>query len=124
MKELDELIDHAVHVARYQECPGRHGFLFDADDHGGAVHRCLHGIMHLIEDHAKTAGIPRAICSQQAGGGGQADPGTAASGCRMRRKRWSTLYVRWRRSGVLTGRRRLRICDLHFIEKICDQYRL
>lgn len=54
---IDELIDHAVHVAKYQEKPGRQDFC-GSEDHGGAVHRCLHGIMHLIEDHAKTAGIP------------------------------------------------------------------
>lgn len=54
---VDELIRHAVHVAQYQERPGRTDFC-DKDDHNGAVHRCLHGIMHLIEDHAKAAGIP------------------------------------------------------------------
>ena len=54
---IEELIEHAVHVAKYQESPGRQDFC-DADDHGGAVHRCLHGIMHLIEDHAKKADIP------------------------------------------------------------------
>lgn len=53
----DELIEHAVHVARYQERPGRQDFC-DPEDHGGSVHRCLHGIMHLIEDHAENAGIP------------------------------------------------------------------
>lgn len=54
---IDELIDHALHVAKYQERPGRQDFC-EADDHGGAVHRCLHSIMHLIEDHAKKADIP------------------------------------------------------------------
>ena len=54
---IQELVDHAIHVAKYQERPGRQDFC-DANDHGGAVHRCLHGIMHLIEDHAKKAGIP------------------------------------------------------------------
>ena len=54
---VDELISHAVHVAKYQERPGRMDFCNDRQ-HGGAVHRCLHGIMHLIEDHAKAAGIP------------------------------------------------------------------
>ncbi|MCI5868640.1 MAG: ferrous iron transport protein B [Dorea sp.] len=54
---IDELIQHALHVAKYQERPSRQDFC-DADDHGGAVHRCLHGIMHLIEDHAKEADIP------------------------------------------------------------------
>ena len=54
---VDELIEHAVHVARYQERPGRQDFC-DPEDHGGSVHRCLHGIMHLIEDHAENVGIP------------------------------------------------------------------
>ena len=54
---VEELVSHALHIAQYQERPGRTDFC-DKDDHGGAVHRCLHGIMHLIEDHAKTAGIP------------------------------------------------------------------
>ena len=52
-----ELVDHAVHVAHYQERPGRQDFC-GPDDNGGAVHRCLHSIMHLIEDHAERAGIP------------------------------------------------------------------
>lgn len=54
---VDELISHAVHVAKYQESPGRKDFCHK-EDHDGAVHRCLHGIMHLIEDHAKKAGVP------------------------------------------------------------------
>ena len=54
---IDELVDHAVHVARYQERPARQDFC-DKNDHGGAVHRCLHGVMHLIEDHAQRAGLP------------------------------------------------------------------
>ena len=54
---VDELIDHAIHVAKYQERPGRMDFCGE-DDHGGAVHRCIHAIIHLIEDHAKAAGIP------------------------------------------------------------------
>ena len=54
---VDELVRHAVHVAKYQEKPGRTDFC-GMNDHGGAVHRCLHAIMHLIEDHAEAAGIP------------------------------------------------------------------
>lgn len=54
---IDELVSHALHVAKYQERPGRQDFC-DVNDHGGAVHRCLHGIMHLIEDHAQAADIP------------------------------------------------------------------
>ncbi len=54
---ISELIDHAIHVAKYQERPGRQDFCSESED-GGAVHRCLHGIMHLIEDHAQKADIP------------------------------------------------------------------
>ncbi len=54
---VDELVQHAIHVAKYQERPGRMDFC-DQKDHGGAVHRCLHSIMHLIQDHAESAGIP------------------------------------------------------------------
>lgn len=55
---IGELIDHVIHVARYRECPGRLDFC-DADgEDDGAVHRCIHAIIHLIEDHAKRAHIP------------------------------------------------------------------
>ena len=54
---VDELIDHAIHVAYYQEKPSVVDFC-DEFDHGGAVHRAIHGIMYLIEDHAKRANIP------------------------------------------------------------------
>ena len=54
---VDELVRHAVHIAKYQEQPLRQDFC-DATDHGGAVHRCLHAVIHLIEDHAQKAGLP------------------------------------------------------------------
>ena len=54
---VDELVRHAVHIAKYQEKPGRQDFC-DSSDHGGAVHRCLHAIAHLIEDHAEQTGLP------------------------------------------------------------------
>lgn len=54
---IDELTGHALHVAKYQESPRRIDFC-GPDKKGGAVHRCLHAIMHLIEDHAERAGIP------------------------------------------------------------------
>ena len=54
---IRELIEHAIHVAYYQERPLRMDFC-DEDDNGGAVHRCLHGICHLIDDHARAADIP------------------------------------------------------------------
>ena len=54
---IDELVSHALHIARYRECPGRVDFCAK-DQNGGAVHRCLHSIMHMIEDHAEAAQIP------------------------------------------------------------------
>lgn len=54
---IDELIHHAIHIAKYRERPGRNDFC-EEDDHDGAVHRCLHAIIHLIADHAKEAEIP------------------------------------------------------------------
>ncbi len=54
---IDELVRHAVHVAKYQERPLRQDFC-GSDDHGGAVHRSLHAVCHLIEDHARAAGLP------------------------------------------------------------------
>ena len=54
---VDELVQHAIHVAHYQEKPIRQDFC-GPEDNGGAVHRCLHAVGHLIEDHARAAGIP------------------------------------------------------------------
>jgi len=54
---IEELVEHAIHIAYYQECPIRQDFC-DKTENGGAVHRCLHGISHLIEDHAEKAQIP------------------------------------------------------------------
>ena len=54
---VEELISHALHVAKYDEKPGRNDFC-GKNDHGGAVHRCIHSVMYMIEDHAEKAGIP------------------------------------------------------------------
>ena len=54
---VDEVVNHAIHVARYNEGPARQDFC-SPTEHGGAVHRCLHAIMHFIEDHAQAADIP------------------------------------------------------------------
>ena len=62
---IDELVRHAIHIAHYQECPGRQDFC-DERDHGGAVHRCLHSVMHLIEDHAVRTGLPVRFASAKA----------------------------------------------------------
>ena len=54
---VDELVKHALHIAKYQEKPLRQDFC-DSTDNGGAVHRCIHAVVHLIEDHAEKAGLP------------------------------------------------------------------
>lgn len=54
---IEELVEHALHAARFVETPAVHDFC-STDDHGGAVHRCLHSLMFLIEDHAQQASIP------------------------------------------------------------------
>ena len=55
---IGELVDHALHVARFRERPGRRDFCAPDGSDGGALHRCIHGIANLIEDHAVTAHIP------------------------------------------------------------------
>ena len=62
---IEELVSHAIHIAKYQEKPTRQDFC-DQNDHGGAVHRCLHAVMHLIEDHAAAAGIPLRFAASKA----------------------------------------------------------
>ncbi len=62
---IDELVQHAVHVAYYQEKPQIEDFC-DENDNGGAVHRCIHAVIHLIEDHAKRAGIPVRFAANKA----------------------------------------------------------
>lgn len=62
---VDELIKHAMHIAKHQECPGVQDFC-DKDDHGGAVHRCIHAVVHLIEDHADRAKIPSLFAAVKA----------------------------------------------------------
>ena len=54
---VSELIDHALHIAKYQERPTRQDFC-SKEDHGGAIHRAIHAVQHVIEDHAERAGIP------------------------------------------------------------------
>ncbi len=62
---VDELVSHALHVAHYQEKPLRQDFC-DENDHGGAVHRCLHAVSHLIEDHAVRAALPIRFAASKA----------------------------------------------------------
>ena len=55
---IDELIEHAIHAARYDERPRRMDFCDDSGEDGGAVHRCIHAVMHLIDDHARRRHLP------------------------------------------------------------------
>ncbi len=61
---VDELVRHAIHIAHYQERPGRQDFC-DPQDHQGAVHRCLHAVIHLIEDKAKAVGLPKRFAASK-----------------------------------------------------------
>lgn len=76
---VGELVKHAIHVARYQEKPGITDFC-DKNDHHGALHRALHGIMHLIEDHAKAAGIPLRFAASKLVGGSSRGAGARSGG--------------------------------------------
>lgn len=62
---VDELVKHAIHIAKYQERPLRQDFC-DKQEHGGAVHRCIHAVEHLIEDHAENADIPVSFAATKA----------------------------------------------------------
>jgi len=62
---IDELVAHAIHIAQYQERPQVDDFC-DENDNGGAVHRCIHGVIHLMEDHAKRADIPVRFAASKA----------------------------------------------------------
>ncbi len=62
---IHELVEHAIHIAKYQEKPLRTDFC-GPDDHGGAVHRCIHAVVHLIEDHAKAADLPVRFAAHKA----------------------------------------------------------
>ena len=62
---VHELIEHAIHIAKYQEKPQRQDFC-DETDHGGAVHRCIHAVVHLIQDHAEKAGLPQRFAATKA----------------------------------------------------------
>ena len=68
---VHELVEHAMHIAKYQEKPGRQDFC-SKEDHGGAVHRCLHSLMHLVEDHAQRAGLPARFAASRLVAGDEA----------------------------------------------------
>lgn len=107
---IDELVQHAVHVAKYQEQP-KEMDLCDVNDDGGAVHRCLHAIMHLIEDHAKAARIPVRFAASKLAEG---DP-LIMSSLNLdtnEKKCWNISSNRWKQNVDLTVQRRSPICVL------------
>ena len=115
---IGELIDHAMHVAKYQERPGRMDFC-DADDHGGAVHRCLHGIMHLIEDHAKKAGIPVRFAASKLAEGDE----LVLDRLRLDQNEKETLehmVTQMEKERGLDRAAAMADMRFHFIQKVCD----
>ena len=113
---IDELVEHAIHVAKYQEQP-RTMDLCDVNDDGGAVHRCLHAIMHLIEDHAKAAGIPLRFAASKLAEGDS----LIMNSLNLDENEKETLrayhYRRWKQSAAWTVQQPLHICALILLQK-------
>lgn len=97
---IDELISHALHVAKYQEQPTEIDYC-DVNDDGGAVHRCLHAIMHLIEDHAAEAGIPVRFAASKLAEGDPLILEDAFIWTRMKKKCWNISLYKWKMNGGL-----------------------
>ena len=116
---VDELVAHALHVAQYQEKPTRTDFC-DKDAHGGAVHRCLHGIMHLIEDHAKAAGIPLRFAASKLVEG---DPYVTEALALTENERDMVEHIICQMEEERGLDRAAAIADMRFsfIKKLCDQ---
>ena len=85
---IEELIQHAIHVTKYQERPKRIDFC-DPGKSGSAVHRCIHGIMHLIEDHARDADMPLRFAASKLAEGDTFGIGKATPAGQMRKKCWN-----------------------------------
>ncbi len=112
---IDELVAHAVHVAKYQEKPGRKDFC-EANDHGGAVHRALHAIMHLIEDHAGKGGYSvRFAASKLAEGDALILEQLALD--ENEKEMLEHIVCQMETERGWTARRRLRICVLILLKK-------
>ncbi len=116
---VDELIDHAVHIAHFQERPKRQDFC-DEHDHGGAVHRALHAVSHLIQDHADRAGLPvRFAASKVIEGDAQ-----VLSQLELEENERETMEHIVRQMETERGLdRSAAIADMRFafIQKVCDQ---
>ena len=116
---VDELIEHAIHVAANQERPEKQDFC-DPNDHNGAVHRCLHGIMHLIYDHAQRAGIPVQFAASKLAEG---DQDILDKMCLDQNEKEMLEHIIQQMEEERGLDRAAAIADMryHFIEKICDE---
>ena len=93
----------------------------DANDDGGAVHRCLHAIMHLIEDHAAEAGIPVRFAASKLAEGDSSDSRAVFIWTRMKKRCWNTLLYRWKMNVGLDRAAAIAHMRFDFIQKICDE---
>lgn len=116
---IDELVHHAMHLAKYQERPGRVDFCSDDGD-GSAVHRCIHGIMHLIEDHAEQAGIPIRFAASKLAEG---DNMILESLCLQQNEKEMLEHIITQMETERGLDRAAAIADMRFkfIHKICDE---
>ena len=113
---IDELVQHALHVAKYQEKPQIIDFC-DANEDGGAVHRCLHAIMHLIEDHAKAARIPVRFAAAKLAEGDQLIMDSLNLD-QNEKECWSILLNRWKLNVVWTEQQQSHICVLILLKSL------
>ena len=116
---IDELVDHAIHIARYQEKPARNDFC-DQNDHGGAVHRCIHAASHLIEDHAANSGLPLRFAATKVIEG---DPLVTASLDLDQNEKETIEHIVLQMEDERGLDRSAAIADMRFafIQKLCDE---
>lgn len=117
---IDELVEHAIHVAKYREHPGRMDFCSDEGIDGGALHRCIHGIVHLVEDHAKKFGLPPRFVATKLVEGDEGILETLQLDENEKRMLNHIIYQMEQESGT---DRLAALADMrfNFIEKVCER---
>ena len=118
---IDELVEHALHVARHRETPGRIDFCDAGDGTGGAVHRCVHAVAHLIEDHAPARGLPLRFCRNKAGRGRYADRIRAGPRCENETELLGHTIAELESETGLDREAALADMRFNFIERLCDK---
>ena len=118
---IDELVEHALHVARHREVPGRIDFCDATDGKDGAVHRCIHAVAHLIEDHAQHAGLPLRFSATKLVEGDRADPKLLCSWTKTRPNCWSHTIAELENETGLDREAALADMRFTFIERLCDK---